>query len=712
MVEAPTKVDFSYAFGLPHRLTVALPDSSNKTIIDNGADRLQLRWTYGNLLNIPVGAFMPLGSSWSGDLWSEIDGKRLALTGHHRAEGILPVLAAGADHPDGRVALEAVGGQSAAITKVTFANTSAQPHRYELVFSINGGFGEVPGYINAGDPLDYVLAGWNDRADRVLAMLSGGRPVLRRDTPARTLAMAWELAPGQTAIGWLVRPYAAYEADVAALRGHDWAAEFEAGKAVWRRLLGRAVRLAIPDAGVRDAYYACLGDIFIMREPVGRHDIAISPGTEAYRCPNSGEASMASVGLDQAGLPREAEMGYRWSIRSQGADGDWNDPTGWSHRGWGMAGFKAWTVIEHYLLTGDRDYLDAAYPHLLANSRWQERQRQRTRLLVDGQRPPHYGLMPRGQGDCGLDAGDGWYGYFLPHNAWAVYADRVAMLAAGFLGHTAEEAELAGNFERAKTDLLAAMDRGAIQADGYRWIPGSPGNPAGSRWGVLNAAFPCEILAPDHELISGTLRYMSRQMSPGGLHLHTGWMADGMWVAISLDNVAEVELQRNHGDEAARLLYAALNHGTPLYTWCEERGQEPGTEKVSGDRQHLWTPAAVVRAVRDCLVMEEGDGLHLARGTARQWLADGQEIGVAKAPTHFGPVTWRLRYDPAARRVTGEVTFPSRVPPAWVQLHLRLPHGLLARSVDAASGAALTDGGAALRWDKPSGTARFEAAVE
>lgn len=714
MNSSASRVDFSYAFGLPHRMTVALPDSSDKTLIDTFNEHLQLRWTYGNLRTIPVGAFMPLGSSWSGDLWVESDGRRLSLTSHRRAAGILPALAVvaeDAEDADGRVALDAVGGKTAGLLRLTVTNSSDKPHRYQLVFSVNGGFGEVPGYINAGDPLDYVLAGWNDRADRVLALLVGGQAVARRETPARTMALALDLKPGETGHGWLVRPYKAYEADVAKLRGRDWAAEFAAGEQAWRDLLGRATRFVIPDTGVRDAYYACLGDLFIMREPVGAKYVAISPGTEAYRCPNSGEASMASVGLDQAGLPREAEEGYRWSIDSQGANGDWNDPAGWSHRCWGMAGFKAWTVLEHYLITRDRAYLEHVWPHLLANSRWQETQRQKTRQLVDGQKPLHYGLMPRGQGDCGLDAGDGWYGYFIPHNAWAVNADRVAMLAAGYLGHTAEQAELRGNFERAKADLISSMDRGAIAEDGYRWIPGSPGNRAGSRWGVLNAAFPCEVLPPDHELISGTLRYMARQMSPGGLHVHTGWMADGMWVAISLDNVAEVELRRGNGDEAARLLYACLNHGTPLLTWCEERGPKPGTDQVSGDRQHLWTPAAVVRAVRDVMVMEDGDGLRLAAGADRGWLGSGQPVGVEQAPTHFGPVSYAMAYDAARHQVAIDVTFPRRNPPAWVELAVRLPEGLKIKSFDAASGASLAAGGEALRWTRPKGAVKVVATV-
>ena len=185
----------------------------------------------------------------------------------------------------------------------------------------------------------------------------------------------------------------------------------------------------------------------------------------------------------------------------------------------------------------------------------------------------------------------------------------------------------------------ASLDRGAItESDGTRWISAvSRRRFTGSRWGALNALFPTGLLSAFRpKLIDGTLKYIERNMSPGGLPVHTGWMKDGMWVAIALDNVAEAHLVRDEGDTAIKLLYATLNHGTPLYTWCEERGQEPNSTKISGDRQHLWTPVAVVRFLRDALVMEQDDHLHLARGIERSWLAPDQEVGIQGASTHFG----------------------------------------------------------------------------
>jgi hypothetical protein len=379
---------------------------------------------------------------------------------------------------------------------------------------------------------------------------------------------------------------------------------------------------------------------------------------------------------------------------------------------WGASGVKAWAIMEHYRLTGDRESLKAAFPRMAASSRWQESQRKRTRILLKGKRPLTYGLMPRGMGDGGLMGEDGtFYGVFLTHNILAVYADAMTVEAARVLGRKKDLPGLRRIHRAALNDLLRAMEDGAIAEKGYRWIPGVPGKTSGSRWGALYAAFPCRLLPPDHELITGTIRKFESRMSPGGIPVHTGWMKDGMWVAITLDNLAEVLLLRGEGDAAARYLYATLNHGTPLYSWCEERGQAPGTEECSGDRQHLWTPVAVCRFLRDALAMEDGRTLHLARGTARHWLGSGQPLGVQGFATHFGRLSYQMRYDQKARRVTGFVEL-SGAGDNRVMLHIRLPGNLKILSLSDPKSARLNEDCGAIEFRNLSGRVRFAATVE
>jgi len=704
--EAVSGVTFSHAFATPHRMTVGRPENSDRTLLDVEPETLRLAWSYESLVTLPEGAFVTPSANWSVKLTPRVDGQPFAASSWKRGEDVLPVLVKRHEDPKAALELEVTGTESATVVHITATNTSNAPVQITLACeSQRGFFGYNPGYINDYMDHDCLLAGWGERADRIIAMGIGAE---RWDiTAATVMNMAWQIEPGQTKSGWIVRPYRHYEADLAGLRAHDWAGEVAAAKAEWKALLGSVSRVTVPDPGVEKAFYASLGDCFIMREPIAGGRIASVPGTEGYRAANSGEAAIVAIVLDQLGLHQAAADGFAACLEWQGEDGNWADPKGWGHLMWIMPGFKAWAIREHYLITRDRAYLESVYPRLLASTRWQEKQRARMRVLQDGVRPVTYGLMPRGMGDCGLKDGDDLYGVFLPSNIWSVYADGVTLEAAQALGRTEEAAEVRGIYETALADLRAALDKGAIQEDGYRWIPGVAGKTCGSRWGALNVLTPCNILPAEHELVEGTLKYIESNMSPGGLPLNTGWLPAGLWVAIALDNLAEAHLVRNEGDAAARLLYATLNHGTPLYTYCEERAPEPGATQCTGDRQHLWTPVAIVRALRDMLVMEDGDGLHLARGIDRRWLASGSPVGIDKAATYYGVVSWEMRYDAASKTVTGKAVFPpagqERPCAQWATLHVRLPEGLKAVAVGAGCTATVLADGSGIRWEKPAG---------
>jgi hypothetical protein len=708
-----SRVDFSYAFAPPHRITVGRPDHSDRTLLDLQPGLLRMAWSYDDLRSYPLASFKTPPTGWEIHLTPQLDGQGFPKSAWTRLEGWLPGLLNSYEGPQAKATLEVIGGETAALVRIRATNTGAEPHQFVLVCQ-SLGWGEAPAWVAPGELVgDNLVAGWAERADRVLILGVGADAwSLCADGGAagpRVMQLVWNLKAGETREGFIVRPYRAYAADLPALRKANWAAEFRAGVAEWQALLARTAPLQIPDPGVANAWKACFADLFIMREPVGRGYLAAVPGTECYRAPNAFEAGIVAVAIDQAGLHKESANGYKMPLEMQEPDGNWDDLRGWGHLMWGGAGFKAWTAMEHFRLTGDKRYLAWVYPRLLANSRWQETQRKRMRPKTGAERPITYGLMPRGMGDCGLmDDGD-LYGVFLPHNIWAVYADRLALEAATILGHADDAKELERIYDRGRDDLLRALDRGAIQEKDYRWIPGVPGKTSGSRWGALNALTPTGLLPSEHELITGTLRKIESNISQGGQPMHTGWLADGSWVAITLDNIAAAHLARGNGDAAAAYLYSTINHATPLYTWCEERGPEPGTTSCTGDRQHLWTPVAVVRCIRDCLVREDGDNLQLCLGAPREWLGSGQPVGVTNAPTHFGPVSYRLQYDAAKGAVTGEVTFPKRATPVLVTLYLRLPGGLKVVSVNPEARAELLTDLGALRWHSPKGTVKLAA---
>ena len=649
-------------------MTVARPDASEKTLLDVEPGVLTLSWTYDDLRNTPLATFKTPRTEWRVKVQPRLDGQPFEQSTWKRGAGFLPLLENEYRSVKGSMRLEAVGAEGAAIVKISLQNSDEQAHRFSLPCEVvRGWVAHNAAWMDEGRDADTLLAGQSERPDRVLLFGLGGAEY---PVAAKIMTLGWTLAAGERREAWLVRPYRAYQAELGALRKADWGGRFAAARGEWQRLLGRAVQFDIPDEGVRNGFYACIGDLFIMREPLKDGYLGVVPGTEVYRAPNPFEPCIAAIALDQLGYHREAADGLRVHLDMQEPDGNWADPKGWAHHMWGASGFKAWAAMEHYRLTGDKAYLAVAAPRMAASARWQESQRSGTRNAKD---PAVRGLMPRGMGDGGLMKGADYFGIFYPHNIMAVFADRLAAEAAEELGRQQEARELRRIYERALGELRASVERGSIAEDGYRWIPGSPGNTSGSRWGVLYGLFPAALMDADDALITGTLKKIEHSISAGGQPVHTGWMEDGAWVGITLDNVAEAHLVRGNGDAASKYLYSSLNHGTPLYTWCEERGLEPGTKKTSGDRQHLWTPVAVVRLLRDALVMEWGGRLHLGLGTARGWLAQGKTVGVKDAPTHFGEVSYRVESDVARQKIRAEIDPPRRRAPAEIVLHLRHP---------------------------------------
>jgi hypothetical protein len=676
---AAEKVDFSYAFAPPYRMAVARPEASEKTLLDVELAALTLSWSYDDLRRLPLAILKPPKTEWHVQVQPLWDGKPFPETKWARGEAFLPMLDNRYGGPSGSVQLEVIGGVSGALVKVTARNGDTQAHHVAIQCEVKSGWvAHNPAWIEPQRSADSLLALQMDRPDRILMLGVGAQsyPVGRM-----TMTLAWDLPPGETRHGWIVRPYQAYEKDLDGLRARNWEDEFAAAKKEWHALLARSITFQIPDNAVRNGFYASLADLFIMREPLADGYMGTLCGTEGYRSTNPFEPSLAAIALDQTGFHREAANGLRVHLDMQEPTGEWADPKGWAHHMWGAAGMKAWAAMEHYRLTGDRGYLEALYPKLAASSRWQESQRLKSRVMEDGKKGATYGLMPRGMGDGGLMNGSDYFGVFYPHNILAVFADALAVEAAEILGKREDLPGLRQIHQAGLQDLRASLESGAIAENDFRWIPGSPNNPSGSRWGVLLALFPTGILTASDPLVTGTLRKIEQTISPGGQPVHTGWMEDGAWVAITLDNIAETHLMLGHGDTAIAYLYSTLNHTSPLYTWCEERGLEPGTKKTSGDRQHLWTPLAVVRFLRDAMVMEQGDTLHLALATGRTWLEQNKSVGVQAAPTHFGDVSYRMTSDVDHGTIRIVVNPPSRKTPKEIILHVRHPQRAIMRQV-------------------------------
>lgn len=127
-------------------------------------------------------------------------------------------------------------------------------------------------------------------------------------------------------------------------------------------------------------------------------------------------------------------------------------------------------------------------------------------------------------------------------------------------------------------------------------------------------------------------------------------------------------IRRGEPDRAADWFYVYVNHASGCLDWGElvkVNSLFPGFTQpkrnrcivTDGQMPHAWASAMYIYYLRNLMLYEEGETLHLAPATPRKWLAQSEPIGVEDAPSHFGEVTYHLLADPNRVTIRGNVKF-------------------------------------------------------
>ncbi|MHB0958994.1 MAG: hypothetical protein ACYC0X_26945 [Pirellulaceae bacterium] len=708
----PMTVDHSYTFAPPHRLTLSWPGASAKTLLDVHAGHVRLSWTYHDMTEVALGAPPLANADHFVDILTSLDGAPFTEHRWERSQQGLPILVDHYEKEGVALRFEYIGGRDGMVTRVVATNGAAGLHTV-AVRCLDAAGGKALDWTRPDAPGDALTC---PRGERVRFMTVGAPHHLR---DADMAALLWQLEPGETREGWLVRPSDAAVDALPEYRQRDWSAAFDEAVAQWEMRLGEAMRIELPDAKMQRAFYACLADLLTMQERAANGKLTQTTGSEVYRFSNAGDCAGGVVGLALAGLLDNAVDVFDTQFHLAQEDGNWAG--GYFADFVAFSGLKAWVATVFYQLNQDKDFLADLYPYMLNDARWHAKRRElQRRMGPDGHPIRGYGLIQPTMHDCGMNDATGT-GVFIPHNTWAVYADKVALEVARLLGKEQDIVELEAIYQAGRQDLLAAIDRGAIEEESGRWIPSSPNDPSGSFWGALNTAQPCGLLALDDPLVEGTIAKMESFESEGGLTKFTGWQKEGLWIAVVLDNLGMVYLARGESDKFARQLYAAVNHASLLDTWPEEHHERPGTALVSGDRQHIWTSGALVTAMRAALLLERGDALCIGMGMPREWLASGKAIRVAGAPTAFGQTSFEMRYDRETRTIEGAVNVPETCHSRQLRVYLRMPDTMTLQAADLPGGLHIdreqpTATGApscpVLIFEQPRGSLRFSIPIE
>ncbi len=661
-------VDFHYAFHAPHTLTLSRPSASEKFVTDVSESGLKFWYATHSLRDIHPLSWTILKQDVQIVMSVSVGGRSSALKRWYRHPSGAPYLFA--EGSDGEISyfISAVACKRGAVVKMEAINHGASAE--EIFFQTAHTSGWVisnKGWIDGIH--NYVLMTLNDgRADRLLACAYGAdsypmyknymtdedKPPMANESfgikpnSMKKITSRYALLPDEKKTGYLFMPYEMYFDDLSTIDGMDFEKEMEDALTEWENLLGKGAEIRIADEDLMHCYRSCLADLFVMREQIGEYT-GISCGTRFYRSANSGESLESAILLETVGYESEALSDYSMCWNGQDKDGCWVTRKGWEHEVWSLIFNKTNSVMEHYYITRDIAFLEKQYPKMYASAMFNYRARNSTK---SSKIPSERGLMPRGMGDCGMMNNGDYYGVFYPHNCLAVAADGQVLEAARILGKTEDIALLTKVYEEAKEALLTSIRANLVELNGCRVIPPVAHAPITSMYGCLYSVFPGNLISGKDPVITDTVRYLeNNKVSEGGLPIGMGWMKDGLWVAMALSNVARAYLRMGMYEEARKYLYPALNHASPLVTWCEERGAQANSEKISGDKQHLWTPLSVCQYLTEALFFEDESCVHICAGICPEWLSEGKEISVKGYRSHYGTT------DFAVRNIGGEYTF-------------------------------------------------------
>jgi hypothetical protein len=389
----------------------------------------------------------------------------------------------------------------------------------------------------------------------------------------------------------------------------------------WRNLLGRAMRVVLPETKVTDTFYASIAS-----DALARYQTASGAWMQAvnqlrYHAFWLRDAAIISNMYDLVGLHDLATQNLDYFPAWQREDGLLiSRPE--EYDGFGQA---LWGMGEHVRRTGDAAFARRMLPTVTRAMEWFDRQRTNE---------PN-GLMPP---NVDLKDNELIRGHLAGDNFWAAAGVAGAVDLARAAGDGAAATRWQATYDAFTTRLKGHIFN-AQRANGGA-IPPSLDFKGGQDWGNLWASYPHRVLDPSSAVVGATLKRVRTRFREG-----IATYADTQLLHHYLGfRVFQTELLRGEQRKVVQGLYDELAHTTGTGAGFEA-GTAPFGDRIVDDATvpHGWFSAEYVALVRNMLVREEGNDVWLMSAVSPAWLRTGKRIAVTGAPTTRGPVAYTLQ---------------------------------------------------------------------
>ncbi|MCX7428388.1 MAG: hypothetical protein NTW96_22505 [Planctomycetia bacterium] len=414
------------------------------------------------------------------------------------------------------------------------------------------------------------------------------------------------------------------------------------------------------------------------------------------------ESIMMVADLERRGCHKAAEdcldswIHYQGSVGLPGnfksADGVFYGTAGYEHVGYNKHhGYVMWGMAEHWRMTRDRKWMERVAPNLIKACDWVTRERQATmQPSEDGSRPIEYGFLPAG----GLeDVQDYWY--WTATNAATVWGfDAVADALADF-GHP-DAPRLVKDARAYHDDVMRGITESRILSpvvrlrDGtyvpkFPSCPNHPGRSVGWIRETLEGPMfllTYQLIAPETPEATWIIKDYEDNLYISDVYGYAIPNFDEFWFSrggFSFQaNLLEGPVPYLYRDEIKHFVRAYFNGFASAFypgTMMLNEHSKPELGYPAGDHFKSSDEANVTGWLRMMFIREDGKTLYLGQGIPRYWMAAGQPLRIARAATHFGPMSLEINLEDGGRRIKAVLTPPGRNPPEKIYLRLRHPEG-------------------------------------
>jgi len=318
-------------------------------------------------------------------------------------------------------------------------------------------------------------------------------------------------------------------------------------------------------------------------------------------------------------------------------------------------GESLWAFGEYIKITGDRDFAREILPAVKKAVKWFEQ----------ATSEDEYGLMPQ---TTAMD--NEWIvGRYTGHNFWALAGVDGAIAVAKAAGDEASAKDFRKLRQQFADNLFNRVHEASSMAGGV--IPPGMDVPDGVDWGNLFEVYPENFMAPDDPLVVATFDHYRRHHYKEGIATYHQSMHHYV-----TERLSEMSVRQGRQEEALSDLYSMLVHTGSchqgfewsMFPWSNrDYCFATPVGQSCNFPPHGWYAALYNTLLRNMLVREQGNDLHLLSVVSPEWVRNGDEIAVSRAPTYFGTVSIKAVSGPLSLKIS--VISDFKDPPEKIVVH-------------------------------------------